>query len=100
LTVLTCAAFVAAKTAAWQDRHAARDLWDLWALTEGGHLTDEAADLYARVGPANRRPNPAAFDTAPSEEHWRRDLGGQVRLTVTAAEALSAVRTAWTRLAR
>ncbi|WP_027928182.1 nucleotidyl transferase AbiEii/AbiGii toxin family protein [Amycolatopsis benzoatilytica] len=98
LTVPTAAGFVAAKTAAWHDRAAARDLWDLWALAERGHLTEEAADLYARVGPTNRRPDPAAFSEAPSEDRWRRDLGGQVRLTVTAADALAVVRKSWARL--
>jgi predicted nucleotidyltransferase component of viral defense system len=96
--VLTPAGFVAAKTAAWHNRRAARDLWDLWALAERDHLTAEAADLYARVGPTNRRPDLAAFAEAPPEEHWRRDLGGQVRLTVTAAEALAVVRAAWSRV--
>lgn len=98
LTVLTPAGFVAAKTAAWRDRHAARDLWDLWALAQKGHITREAADLYARIGPTNHRPDPAAFATAPHEQHWRRDLGGQVRLTVTATEAVTVVRGAWSRV--
>jgi hypothetical protein len=98
LRVPTATGFVAAKTAAWHDRAAARDLWDLWALAERGHLTAQAADLYARVGPTNRRPDPAAFSQAPTEERWQRDLGGQVRLTVTAAEALAVVRDGWARL--
>jgi predicted nucleotidyltransferase component of viral defense system len=97
LQVPTPAALVAAKTAAWQDRRAARDLWDLWALATRGHLTAEAADLYARTGPTNRRPEPALFTTAPDEDRWKRDLGGQVRLTVTARDALATVRDAWAR---
>jgi hypothetical protein len=32
LVVPTLLAFAASKTATWADRHAARDLWDLWAL--------------------------------------------------------------------
>lgn len=99
LTVPTAAGFVAAKTMAWQDRRAARDLWDLWALTERGHLTEEAADLYAQTGPTNRRPDPELFTDPPSEERWERDLGGQLRLTVTAYEALATVREGWSRLA-
>lgn len=95
LTVLTPAGFVAAKTAAWHDRAAPRDLWDLWALAEGGHLTAEAADLFARLGPTNRRPDPMAFDQPPDEARWQRDLTAQVQLTVTAAEACDTVRARW-----
>ncbi|MGH3611479.1 MAG: nucleotidyl transferase AbiEii/AbiGii toxin family protein [Pseudonocardia sp.] len=98
MVVPTAAGFVAAKTMAWHDRAAARDLWDLWALATRGHLTEGAADLYARVGPTNRRPEPAAFTNAPTEERWQRDIGGQVRLTVTAAQALTVVRDGWARL--
>jgi hypothetical protein len=98
LTVLTPASFVAAKTAAWHDRRAARDLWDLWALAERGHLTVDAAELYARVGPTGHRPNPAAFATPPTEDQWQRDLGAQLRLTITAAEAAATVRDHWSRL--
>lgn len=100
LRVPTPAGFVAGKTAAWHDRTAPRDLWDLWALGERGHLTTEAADLVARVGPTNRRPDPSAFAVPPAEDQWRRDLGGQVRLTVTAAEAAAAVRRGWARILR
>lgn len=98
LTVPTPAGFVAAKAAAWYDRRATRDLWDLWALAERGHMTADAADLFAQVGPTNRRPDPAAFADPPNEDRWQRDLAGQVRLTVTAAEASAVVRDGWTRL--
>lgn len=98
LTTLTSAGFVAAKSAAWYDRRASRDLWDLWALATRGHLTTAAADLFARFGPTNRRPDPAAYAEPPSEERWRRDLAGQVRLTVAAAEACAVVRNSWTAL--
>lgn len=98
LVVPTAAGFVAAKTAAWHDRAAARDLWDLWALAVRGHLTEQAADLYARVGPTNRRPQPAAFNKAPTEDRWQREVGGQVRLSVTAVQALAVVRDGWARL--
>jgi Nucleotidyl transferase AbiEii toxin, Type IV TA system len=100
LTVPTPAGFVAAKTAAWHDRATPRDLWDLWALAENDHVTIEAADLFARLGPTNRRPNPEAFAVPPDEARWRRDLAAQVRLTVTASEACEKVRIRWTELAR
>lgn len=95
LSVLTPAAFVAAKTLAWQDRRAPRDLWNLWALAEDGFVTGEAADLYAKFGPTSRRPDPDGLGRAPDEERWRRDVGGQTRLTVSAADAMTVVREAW-----
>lgn len=50
MRVLTPAAFVAAKLAAWIDRHASRDLYDLWALAKAGRIDVEAARLYSRYG--------------------------------------------------
>jgi predicted nucleotidyltransferase component of viral defense system len=97
LTVPTPAAFAAAKAVAWHHRRASRDLWDLWALAGRGHLDDEAADLYARLGPTNRRPDPVDYADAPLQARWERDLGGQTRLTVTATQAASAVAKAWER---
>jgi hypothetical protein len=52
------AAFVASKTAAWQNRRAPRDLWDLWALASAGAIDDDARKLYVRVGPTGRPPAP------------------------------------------
>jgi predicted nucleotidyltransferase component of viral defense system len=99
LAVPTAVGFAAAKAVAWHARRASRDLWDLWALADRGHLDAEAADLYARLGPTNRRPDPADYADAPAQARWERDLGGQTRLTVTAAEAASAVAKAWERVA-
>lgn len=98
--VPTTPAFAASKTIAWFHRAAARDLYDLWALAAAGHLTPEAARLFARHGPTNRPPTDDLFDSAPEEQRWRRDLGGQLRLAVTAAEALSVVRDHWATAAR
>ena len=95
LTVPTVAGFVAAKAVAWHDRATSRDLWDLWALAVHGHLTAEAADLFARLGQTNRYPDPATYADPPSEDRWKRDLAGQVRLTVTAADACTVVRERW-----
>jgi predicted nucleotidyltransferase component of viral defense system len=78
LTVPTVAGFVAAKAAAWRDRRASRDLWDLWALAERGHLTTEAADLYARVGPTNRRPEPKDYAEPPAQERWEQISAGRL----------------------
>ena len=56
LLVPTLPAFAASKTATWADRHAARDLWDLWALSKIGAIDAAAARLYRRHGPTNRPP--------------------------------------------
>jgi len=99
LTVPTPPAFAASKTTAWFHR-AARDLYDLWALATHGHLSTEAAELFARHGPTNRPPTTDLFRTAPNQDQWQRDLGGQLRLTVTAMEALAAVRDHWSTATR
>lgn len=95
LTVPTQASFAAWKTAAWMDRAASRDLFDLWSLAESGAINSEAADLFIRYGPMTNPPDERIFSAAPDETVWRRDLGSQTRLNVTAKEALAAVRTAW-----
>lgn len=97
LSVPTAAGFAAAKATAWRDRRASRDLWDLWALAARGHLDGDAARLYARLGPTNRAPDPDDYANAPDQARWERDLGGQVQLTITAAQAADAVEAAWRR---
>lgn len=87
--------FVASKAAAWHARAASRDLWDLWALARHGHFTTEAAEHYKRLGPTNALPDPDDYATSIDEERWRRDLAGQTRLTVTAAQASTVVRDSW-----
>ena len=95
LSIPTAPAFAASKTTAWFHRAAARDLYDLWALATNGHLSTEAAQLFARHGPTTRPPTNDLFLTAPDDDQWRRDLGGQLRLTVTATDALTALRDQW-----
>jgi hypothetical protein len=88
-------AFAAWKTTAWFDRAAARDLYDLWALARIGQVTADAARLFVRFGPTNRPPDDSMFAEAPDEDRWRRDLGGQLRLDITAADALEVVKVKW-----
>ena len=97
LTVLTLESFAASKTAAWHDRHAARDLYDLWGLAGLGALTEGAAKLFARLGPTGHPPRDWMFRDAPSSQHWLAELAGQTRLTVQPAEALAVVADAWSR---
>ena len=87
--------FAGWKTAAWMDRGAARDLFDLWALDKVGALNAESAALFATHGPTSSPPRSWMFRRAPSAVEWQVQLAGQTRLKVTAAEALEAVRTAW-----
>jgi hypothetical protein len=99
LRVPTLPAFAASKTATWSDRHAPRDLWDLWALTEIGAIDAAAAELYRRYGPTNRLPGRVEFRDPPPEAEWIAQLTGQTRLNVTAREAADVVREAWARAA-
>jgi len=98
LTTLTATAFAAAKTVAWIERRAARDLYDLWALGECGYIDVEAAHLFTRLGPTGREVQPWMFDQAPDEEAWRSALAHQGIVRVTAQEALGAVRARWSEL--
>ncbi|WP_421733050.1 nucleotidyl transferase AbiEii/AbiGii toxin family protein [Cellulomonas sp.] len=95
LRVPTAPGFAAAKLSAWIDRRAPRDLYDLWALAERGLIDDGARDVLFQHGPFGR-PAPAwAFDRGVDEDVWRRSLGHQTTLRVTASAALAAVRAAW-----
>lgn len=95
----TAAGAAAAKLAAWRDRKAPRDLYDLWALVERGHVDAEALQVFVSCGPTGRPPGAWVFDAGPTPEAWRLALGHQTRLRVTASEALGAVREAWRRAA-
>ena len=95
LLVPTLPAFAASKTSTWADRHAARDLWDLWALNAIGAIDAGAVDLFRRYGPTNQPPADHMFTTAPTDTEWRSQLAGQTRITVSAKDALATVRAAW-----
>lgn len=95
LLVPTRPAFAASKTATWFDRHASRDLWDLWALDRIGAIDADAEDLYRRFGPNNNPPALRDFMTAPAMADWQNQLAGQTRLTVSPEDALAAVHDAW-----
>lgn len=93
MRVLTPAAFVAAKLAAWSDRHASRDLYDLWALAEAGRIDDEAARLYARYGQYTSVTQ-VSFAEVPTGAAWRDDLGRQGIIAVGPEDAARIVRNA------
>lgn len=95
LCTLSTPAFVASKLAAWHDRRAARDLYDLWALGVSGCFDAEAAELFARLGPVGRAV--PTFDPPPTSDAWVAALAHQGRLRVTAAEAARGVQQMWRR---
>lgn len=95
LRTLTPAGFAGVKFSAWMDRHAPRDLYDLWGMGERGLIDAGALEVFVRRGPQARPPASWVFETAPDETVWRGALGHQTRLRVTAADALDSVREAW-----
>lgn len=95
LMVPTATAFAAWKTAAWANRAASRDLYDLHLLADLGTIDNAAADLYRRHGPTNKPPGASLFTRPPEEETWHRELASQTRLHITAADALHQVRVTW-----
>ena len=97
LTVPTLSSFVAMTTAAWNDRAAPRDLYDLLALAEIGALTSDAATAFEKHGTTGHLPRPFMFANAPSQSSWRASLSGQTRLVVSAEQALHVVRGGWSR---
>jgi predicted nucleotidyltransferase component of viral defense system len=100
LEVPTMASFAAAKTVAWTDRAASRDLYDLWLLVQAGAIDHAAAQLFRQYGPTNNPPTASMFSRPLDETKWRLDLSGQTRLSITAGEALAAVREAWDAVTR
>lgn len=94
LYIPTIESFAAWKTAAWFDRHAARDLYDLWAA-DRGHITPDAAALFVEHGPTHGMPIAFMFERPPTEREWTAQLANQTVLRVTAAQALDTVRHAW-----
>jgi hypothetical protein len=60
-----------------------------------GRVDDDEPALFATHGPTSSPPQSWMFKRAPSAMEWQAQLAGQTLLTVSAAEALEAVRTAW-----
>ncbi|MBC7551014.1 MAG: nucleotidyl transferase AbiEii/AbiGii toxin family protein [Cellulomonas sp.] len=63
LRTLTAAGFAAAKLSAWMDRHAPRDLYDLWALSERGLIDADALEVFIRCSPQVMPPGSWVFET-------------------------------------
>jgi len=94
LRVPTLTAFAAMKTAAWMDRAAARDLYDLAALGRLDALNQEAASLVHRV--TRWKVRPYIFRSLPKFD-WHAQLGHQTRDLPPAADCLTQVRDSYAR---
>ncbi|SDH14656.1 Nucleotidyl transferase AbiEii toxin, Type IV TA system [Klenkia brasiliensis] len=95
LTTPTAPAFAAWKTVTWMDRHAPRDLYDLWGLGRAGHIDAEAALLFRKHGPTAGPVQPWMFDRAPGRTDWTTALSHQGRIEVGPEEARDQVRAWW-----
>ncbi|GAB6859030.1 nucleotidyl transferase AbiEii/AbiGii toxin family protein [Microbacterium xylanilyticum] len=93
LRVPTGAGFVASKLAAWNDRGAARDLYDLWAMAEDGMIDADAAAVFGRLGPVTRA-SAVSFARIPSRLEWDAALAHQCVVQVSADRAAARVRLA------
>jgi predicted nucleotidyltransferase component of viral defense system len=78
MRVPTSDGFVAMKVAAWDDRHAARDLADLWALNEVGLITENAEPVIRHA--LGRSINASSFRSVPPAtlESWEPQLAHQM----------------------
>lgn len=94
MLVPTRAAFVGMKTVAWADRRAARDLYDLWALSRIGAVDDEALATFRRA--VGWTPRASLFDVPPAE--WEGPLRSQTAYLPPVGEALAVVRAAFAAL--
>ncbi len=95
LRVLTADAFAAAKLSAWIDRGSPRDLYDLWAMSERHLIGPSALLAFTAHGPFGTPPAAWVFERPLDEGEWRRALGHQTKLRVTARQAIDAVGQAW-----
>lgn len=92
LRIPTLPAAAAMKTAAWIDRKAARDLYDLAGLARIGALTNEAATLFHQA--TGLRIAPYLLGKLPALQ-WETQLAHQTRQLPSARECLAEVREAY-----
>ena len=92
LWVPTFDGFVAMKALAWFDRHAARDLFDLDALSRRGEVTEKAKELVQSL--RGYRLTEAMVE-GKVVGNWTQELAGQTKLEVTERECLSRVLEWW-----
>lgn len=93
MRVLTPEGFVASKLSAWVDREAPRDLYDLWALTQRGNITPEAAAVFGKYGPFTSTRG-ISFVRVPTDAEWDAALDHQCIVGVRPREAAEIVQAA------
>lgn len=95
LVVPTLTAFAAMKSLAWEDRHAARDLADLCALTRIGAVDPSVISLLRKV--VGRSVYPATFMSMPesTRKTWSVQLDHQMAVAPDPDECLREVHSAW-----
>ncbi len=95
LRVPTPSGFAALKLMAWFDRHTPRDLYDLAALADAGHIDLAAVDLVKAI--TGFTPGTSTLERRVPrsvESSWQAELGHQIADTSTAEQCLATVRTA------
>lgn len=95
LRVPTPSGFAAMKLMAWFDRQAPRDLYDLAALADAGHIDDAAVRLVRSI--AGFTPSATTLGRRVPrsvESSWQTELGHQVSDLASPADCLDHVRTA------
>lgn len=94
MRVPTPSGFATMKLMAWFDRHTPRDLYDLAALADAGHIDHIAVDLVRSL--AGYRPVATLERRAPRsvESSWQAELGHQASNLMSADDCLDRVRRA------
>jgi predicted nucleotidyltransferase component of viral defense system len=97
LTVPTLTSFAAMKALAWEDRHAARDLADLFALTGLGAVDVAVIDVLRKV--VGRTVYPVTFAGMPESTRatWSVQLDHQMAVAPDPDQCLAEVHSAWIR---
>lgn len=95
LNTYTPEAFAASKLNAWLERHAVRDLYDMWALGRSGYVNSGAVTLFRTYGATGGPPAAWMFTDAPAAQQWNDALSHQCKILVGPSEALAKVREAW-----
>ncbi len=92
IKVPTPSGFAAMKLLAWFDRHTPRDLYDLAALADAGHIDRGAVDLVRSL--AGYRPTSALERSVPRsvESSWHAELGHQASNLASPDDCLDRVR--------
>ncbi len=95
LRVPTPSGFAAMKLMAWFDRHTPRDLYDLAALADAGHIDKAALGLARSI--AGFTPSTANLERAVPRSvvsSWQTELGHQASVLASADDCLARVRRA------